>query len=240
MISIEVLKELAVRHQTTELNATREYFQHLFLSYFYQQPLSGAIYFKGGTALRIIYGSPRFSEDLDFSAPGLNIKDLEQAILLTLDAVEKENIKVSLKEAKLTSGGYLAHVVFEAAGFQPVVIMLEISFRKSDLKGEVATIASDYTPPYTINGLASDLLIDEKIKALLFRKKPRDFYDLYFVLRSNLLPFTKKVVLKEALQVLKKSKINFENELKVFLPKSHWAVIRDFKSVLEKEIQKFL
>ena len=63
MISIAKIKELATKYQTTELNVIREYFQHLFLSYFYQQSTAGSIYFKGGTAMRTIYRSPRFSDD---------------------------------------------------------------------------------------------------------------------------------------------------------------------------------
>lgn len=239
MISVDKIKELTTKCQTTELNVTREYFQHLFLSYFYQQPLASSIYFKGGTALRIIYHSPRFSEDLDFSAHELDVKDLEQVILLTLDAIEKENVVVSLQEAKTTSGGYLANIIYEAPGFHKVVTALEVSFRKGDLRGEVTTISSDYTLPYTINGMVQDLLVDEKIQALTFRKKPRDFFDLYFMLRSNLLSPTKKGILQEILGILQKTDINFAQELKVFLPKSHWAIIRDFKPTLEREMRRF-
>lgn len=74
MIADHVLKSLATKFQTTELNVRREYCQHLFLSYFYQQPLTDHIYFKGGTALRTLYNSPRFSEDLDFSASITDIR----------------------------------------------------------------------------------------------------------------------------------------------------------------------
>lgn len=94
--------------------------------------------------------------------------------------------------------------------------------------------------PYTVNLLAQDLLVDEKIQALLGRKKPRDFYDLYFILRSNLLPPVKKDVLREALKILQKTEINFEHELRVFLPRSHWAIIRHFKPALEREVRKFI
>lgn len=89
-------------------------------------------------------------------------------------------------------------------------------------------------------GLEQNQLIDEKIQALLTRKKPRDFYDLYFILRANLLPSQKKSVLPQALKALGSTDINFEKELKQFLPKIHWAIIRDFKNTLEREIQKFL
>ncbi len=239
MISAGKVRELIMKNQTIEQNVLREYYQSIFLSHFYQQAVARSICFKGGTALRIIYGSPRFSEDLDFSAHMVKIHDLENAIISTLDSIQKENISVTLQEAKTTSGGYLASILFESAGFHKVIIQLEISFRKKDLEGEITTIFSDFTPPYTINGLAQNSLIDEKILALLSRKKPRDFYDLYFILRSNLLPPDKKNILLEVLNILKKTDLNFEKELKIFLPKSHWATIRNFKSILEHEIRRF-
>lgn len=61
MISEEEIQRLASKYQTSEGNIRREYFQHLFLSYFYQQPKAADIFFKGGTALRLLYQSPRFS-----------------------------------------------------------------------------------------------------------------------------------------------------------------------------------
>lgn len=238
MIAQEQIKKLAIKYQTTQLNTEREYFQHLFLSYFYQQPQAKNIYFKGGTALRIIYSSPRFSEDLDFSAKKIKIKDVEQTLVNSLDEIEKENIDVVIKEAKTTSRGYLAHVVFEANGIRPILIEIEISLRQTKTTGEVISINNDFMPPYTIFTLSLQHLVDEKIQALLFRKKPRDFYDLYFILRSNLLTASKKGILSKALKTLRKTKINFEKELKLFLPKTHWALIRDFKNILEQEIQR--
>jgi len=67
MLDREIIRKLALQHQTTEINIAREYVQHLFLSVFYQEPDSEKVLFKGGTALRITFQSPRFSEDLDFS-----------------------------------------------------------------------------------------------------------------------------------------------------------------------------
>lgn len=240
MITTEQIEKLAIKYQTTQLNVEKEYFQHLFLTYFYQQPQAEKIYFKGGTALRIIYNSPRFSEDLDFSAKKMNTKDIEQAIVNTLNEIEKENINVVIKEAKTTSGGYLASVVFEADGMHPVLIEIEISLRQTKIEEEAISINNDFIPPYTIFSLSLQQLVDEKIQALLFRKKPRDFYDLYFILRSNLMPAAKKGILSKILKTLRETDINFEKELKQFLPKTHWTLIRDFKQALEREIQKFI
>lgn len=240
MITQEQIKKLATKYQSTQLNVVREYFQHLFLSYFYQEPQAKKIYFKGGTALRIIYRSPRFSEDLDFSAKKMSAKDIEQALVNSLNEIEKENLDVVIKEAKTTSGGYLANILFEANDMQPSLIEIEISLRQIKTIDEVISINNDFIPPYTIFSLSLQHLVDEKIQALLFRKKPRDFYDLYFILRSNLLTASKKGILSKALKTLEQTDINFEKELKQFLPKSHWAIIRNFKKILRQEIQRFI
>ena len=49
-----------------------------------------------------------------------------------------------------------------------------------------------------------------------------------------------KDILSEALKTLASSDINFEAELKQFLPRSQWAIIRNFKSTLETEINRFI
>lgn len=240
MISEEEIQKLANKHQTYELNVRREYFQHLFLSYFYQQPKAADIFFKGGTALRLLYQSPRFSEDLDFNCSLIDYKEIENLLEETLNQIKKENIKFDLKEAKQTSGGFLAIISFEAFE-QPIDIQLEISLREGEKKGEVMGVTdNDYVPPYNIIAVTQEQLVDEKMAALLSRKKPRDFYDLYFILRARMLPPEKKSILPQALKALKESDINFEGELKRFLPKTHWAIIRDFKETLEREIQRYL
>ena len=239
MIADDAIRTLATKLQTTELNIRREYFQHLFLSYFYQQPLVDQIYFKGGTALRMLYGSPRFSEDLDFSSSLRDVRGLEEALLETLARIARENVGVDLAESTTTSGGYLAIVSFKV-GSNPLALQIEISLREGRQSGEATTVVSDFVPPYTLIALVREQLVAEKIQALLYRKKARDFYDLYFILRANLLSASKKDILAQALQVLKQSSINFEQELKTFLPKSHWAIIRGLPGTLEKEIQRFL
>jgi len=239
MIADEQIRLLANKYQTTELNIRREYFQHLFLSHFYSLSQSDGVYFKGGTALRIFYQSPRFSEDLDFTSVNKSEPKIEELLLQVLSEIEKEGIESSLKEAKTTSGGYLAHTFFTARE-QTVNISLQISFRQTKAIGRAITVVNDFVPAYTIMGLAQEELIFEKIQALLERQKPRDFYDLYFILRASLLCVSQKRILPKVLQLLAKTGINFEQELKQFLPKSHWAIIKDFKTTLEREIKNNL
>ncbi|MBI2025905.1 MAG: nucleotidyl transferase AbiEii/AbiGii toxin family protein [Candidatus Levybacteria bacterium] len=239
MLTLDKLKQLAVKNQTTVLNTQREYIQHLFLSYFYRQTASSQIFFKGGTALRLLYNSPRFSQDLDFSSQYKDIKRVEDAVIATLSEIEREGIQTEIIESKKTTGGYLATIEFKLSS-QEVSIQIEISNRERDLKADIVTVVSDFIPSYTVLSLKLQSLVNEKLDALLTRKKPRDFYDLYFMLRARLISPSQREVLEVSLIQLKKTTINFENELKQFLPKTHWAIIRNFKQTLEKEIEKFI
>lgn len=239
MISNDALRDLAHKYQTTELNVRREYIQHLFLSYFYQQPPTDKIYFKGGTALRMLYDSPRFSEDLDFSSSVTSIHPIEQAVFDTLAEIERENIRPELQESKRTSGGYLAIMTFQLQA-DTVSLQLDISLREGRKRGEPITVVSSYIPAFTVIALVREQLVEEKVKALLTRQKARDFYDLYFILRANLLPAKEKKVLAQVLKTLQQSPINFEKELKEFLPKSHWALIRTFRNTLERELERYM
>lgn len=237
MISNQFIKDLSIKWQTSELNVRREYIQHLFLSYFYRHPESDKIYFKGGTALRIIYKSPRFSEDLDFSSTATTINKIEDIVIETIREVEREGIDIDIKESKKTSEGYLAIINFLLHSHE-IDIQLEISQRKEKNAGEVATVVNDFIPPYTIIALKQEQLISGKIHALLYRQKARDFYDLYYILRANLLSPNKKDVLNKVLDLLSKQNIDFEKELKLFLPKSHWPIIKNFKDILTQEIRR--
>ncbi len=180
--------------------------------------------------MRIVYHSPRFSEDLDFNSK-LDISKLENLVESTLELLDKDNINCEILESKMTSGGYLGIIKINGLNTS-----LEISNRK-DSTGEVNTIIGDFTIPYNLYSLTRDDLISEKIEALLSRSKPRDFYDLYFMLRSNLILQKHKKQGVEIINLIKSTKINFEKELKIFLPKSQWAVIGDFRNILLREFQ---
>lgn len=238
MISKDAIEKFSDKYQTSQLNVRREYFQHLFLSLFYRQDKMDKMYFKGGTALRLLYGSPRFSEDLDFDSSLENIAPIETAVITTLAEAQRDGVGTELDEAKETSGGYLSTMRFTVGG-DTVPMRIEISFRDRAKKADAATITSDLFPDYTIVQLTKEQLVGGKIAALLSRKKPRDFYDFYFLLRHGMLSKKKKELFEDVLHALKGSDINFD-ELKIFLPKSHHMIIRNFKETLEQEIKRFL
>lgn len=244
MIDAKAIRELAGRHQTTSDNILREYFQHLFLSYLYREKTAASLLFKGGTALRMVWRSPRFSEDLDFTGVRTNIREIESTLEKTLVAVEREGIDVKIEEAKKTSGGYFSILQFEGGGNRGE-IQLEISLRSAaKARGETVLISSEFLPPFTLIHLEEKILVQEKVSAVLTRAKPRDFYDLYFILRSRLAfheVFQKDKTLKsKLLKAVQQAKLDPKSELKRFLPAGQQGLLKNFSSLLTAEIERTL
>lgn|SRR4030042_569112 len=242
MISLDKIKELAKKYQTDIRNVVREYVQHEFLNFFYQTPESSNILFKGGTALRIIYQSPRFSEDLDFT--GINIfsyRPIETAFIHTAEQLEKEGISIELKEAKKATGGYLGILAYQIIGISEQM-KFEISLRKGkSIKQSVDTIITEYAPPYIILHVGGQEIVGGKMAALLDRSKPRDFYDLYFILRHHdLHKYIKPEDYKKIYDLICKTRLNFRIDLAPLLPASHQMILKDFKSSLKKEIKRYI
>lgn len=242
MIGSEEIKRLSIKFQTNTLNIAREYVQHCFLSEFYKLKNSDRLLFKGGTALRLIYQSPRFSEDLDFTGVNnVTYFEIENLLTDTLANLSAWGFGVELTEAKKTTGGYLAKMEFSFSGFK-ILIKIEVSFRvrKQKSKGVISRIKNEYIPYYDVCQLSPEEIINGKLAALLSRAKARDWYDLYFFLHNQMLDTNHKKSLHEILEKLKKSKTDFKKELKIFLPQSYQMILKDFKSNLITEIEKFI
>lgn len=240
MLSRENLEKFTKLQQTSTQNVVREYCQHLFLSYLYQNASSEKLLFKGGTALRIILKSPRYSEDLDFTGARITHKEIEELFTNTLANIEKTGMTVNVTEAKQTTGGYLGIASFEAYDMK-VNVQIEVSQRsRKDHKKTRTLITSDYIPAYTLVQLSLDDIIIGKLEALAARHKPRDFYDYFFLLSGSYPAVRTKENLKKALKLLHQENINFQTELKKFLPASHTMHLRDFKKILEEKIQSYL
>ena len=250
MISIEALEKLGRQYQMEIFpNIIREYFQHIFLGELYKLSDASKLLFKGGTALRIVYGSPRFSEDLDFSLFGVphhKVKSFaEELFIKTLAEIEQRGINVILgKRFGATSGGYLGLATFQMFNYQPVGVEINISTRSDMIiQGEVDSIVNNFSPAYTLVHLPQKEIVEEKIfGALLERKKPRDFYDLYIMMRKGMLsPEQKKKLGPVKAAILSESKkINFKDELGTFLPADQQGIIRDFRATLERELNNKL
>lgn len=249
MITNERLEELAKQyHMSVFPNMVREYFQHAFLERLYKLPMSEQLLFKGGTALRIIYGSPRFSEDLDFSLFGSarGVKEVVETLFVkVLAEIERVGIRVEIGEkSDATSGGYFGVATFNLFEYPPIGVEINVSARNGrDIRGEVDNVANDFVSTYTVIHLPQKELVEEKIfGALRERKKPRDYYDLYYLMRRGMLAADQKKKLAEVKEDIigGAQRIDFRTELGSFLPADQQVIIRDFAATLTAEMERQL
>src|SRR3989344_7141139 len=128
MINNEVLEKLSRQYQTGVFpNIVREYFQHVFLGELYKLPDAGKLLFKGGTVFRIVYNSPRFSEDLDFSLFGVPSNEVGSFIdglfIDVLEKLESTGIKIDINNKSApTSGVYFGLATLNTNGYAPINI----------------------------------------------------------------------------------------------------------------------
>lgn len=239
MISRSQIEELRDKWQTTELNVAREYVQHVLLSGLFQGLRKQVrLAFKGGTALRIVWGSPRFSEDLDFTGWGKEFH-VGESLKETITEASKAGLDIKLVESGKTSGGWFALAQTRVHGW-PVEIEWNISLREiRQTRTDPVLVTTPLWASYSVQALPVDQMVFETIDALFRRRKPRDFFDLYFMLRERLgiaeITSQKKRLLEEARKLDPRT---IGKELKLLTPRSHWAVIREFPHLLEQELKR--
>lgn len=237
MITPANINELATREQTTEINIAREYLQHLFLRELYKREGADRFLFKGGTAIRIVYQGSRYSEDLDFSIPRMNKKEIEDILEGTFASLGREGITTNLdiQEALETSGGYLAIIQLDILGYKvEIKSNLQMKDDPAWLIPETHVIANPFLPAYSLVALKGDLLVSEKINALIERYKPRDVFDAYFFARHSelrqYLPHDLVTLERIDKSLDKVSDHELEEDLKPFLPRNYQPIIKQLKS----------
>lgn len=224
MLDLTFLKQLAVQKQTNEINVIREYCQNVFLASFYSKTSASNFLFKGGTALRIIFHSPRYSEDLDFSANTL--QDIEDILLAVFQDLDREGIKISnMPTSQPTQGGYLSIFDFQMPfNFYNPQIKINIQLKKEKLTAQSSIVEHDYGPSYSIVHLNESILINEKLIAFHDRIKARDFFDLLFILRNDhlrsLISLDEKTKNSILEQLDKITEEDLKSDLKDFLPRN--------------------
>ena len=238
MLKKDYLLELATKNQTTPDNIFREYAQNVFLSFLYQKKGGQKMLFKGGTALRLVYKSPRFSEDLDFTLKDIVFQEIEKTILEVLNDLEKELFRPQIIESKKTTGGYLSELAIKIYGEQVNISVQGSQRKKSNAEKEVRLIINDFIPNYSAYLLEEKMLIGEKISAALTRAKPRDFFDVYYLLRGGHIPIELRGKLLKIPDILREKKIDFQKELAYLLPQSMQGLVKEFPAPLFQEIEK--
>lgn len=187
MITKRQIADLVQYYHIDEFTIIREYLQLVFLNYLYQQKEASKIYFKGGTAIHLLFGSPRFSEDLDFSSTYSKDK-----IKTIVRAVEKTicNELPSLKILFLYSGerSLRFRLKYESPEFKyPLVVRLDFTIEKEPERPLVSPLLSKFPLSFfpLISHLTAEEILAEKIRALIIRGKGRDVFDLWFLLEKG-------------------------------------------------------
>ncbi|MBK6681683.1 MAG: nucleotidyl transferase AbiEii/AbiGii toxin family protein [Ignavibacteriales bacterium] len=71
--------------------------QYKILAIIYRSEFAGKLIFIGGTALRIVHNTNRFSEDLDFDNMGLNLDEFIEIAALVKSELTDESMEVEIK-----------------------------------------------------------------------------------------------------------------------------------------------
>jgi len=195
----------------------REYWEMMVLREISQSKIGNFLIFGGGTALRLAFGSPRFSDDLDFY--------LRKKLPFSLfeKEIEKISQKLNLKFTDLYNKFYTLLAEFQIKeDFLALPFKLKIEVRKKIMKKGYETRLL-FSPCVNFQVLLYVLEIQKlkefKEKALKERKDPRDLFDLWFISQKLKEPFKKpkiKIERKKIKQTLSK-----------FLPLDYKGVIEE-------------
>lgn len=126
---------------------------------------------KGGTALTLFYGLPRFSEDMDFNS--LNSIDLENIILHSVRRFGIKDHYVNYKKGTSTVQRYILH--YSLKNENNLMLKLECSFREKDYKTEIIDGCSVVNIKSIIQGKSS---------AFMSRMLPRDIFDMDYLISN--------------------------------------------------------
>lgn len=183
-MDLTTAQTLSQKLQISIDQVVREEYEILLLKEIFESEYGSSLVFKGGTALRLTYNSPRFSEDLDFTL----IKDFDRKMFLTfLKDLENKYPTVSAVE---TNEKY--HTIFGLARIKEdyldraFSIKVEVSKREGvwmkDQDYSNKIIRSEVTPLTVLAQVASlERILREKKDAIKNRKAPRDIFDYWYI-----------------------------------------------------------
>jgi predicted nucleotidyltransferase component of viral defense system len=135
---------------------------------------------KGGTAIMLVYGLDRHSEDIDFDFPHDSPTDIEKAIERAVNSAGFNDVEINVKKDTDTTKRFMVHygAVRENDPDKPYPLKVEISRRNAVIDPRDVT-ESNGVRVYKIERLA-----EQKANAFIEREAGRDTYDISF-LTSN-------------------------------------------------------
>jgi predicted nucleotidyltransferase component of viral defense system len=178
-------REFSKKLKINDSVVLREYYQLLFLKELYTQKYSEHIFFKGGTAIRLIFGGDRFSEDLDFIVMEL-VDDFNHFVEPFFKRLTKRYGWQFKNKKAMIGETYLLTIPREGEKLG-IFINLDFSFREMVVLPDKSIIQTIYPIVFTsfIHHLSKEEVVAEKVRAILTRNKGRDIYDLWFLLSQG-------------------------------------------------------
>lgn len=215
-------ESLAARLKIAVEQVVREELELSLLKSLFESGIGKALVFKGGTALRLAFGSPRFSDDLDFSA---NSAIPEAAFRTTAGAALKSVPEATLVEALAKRFTLFALYRFDVPYIaRPFSIKVEVSTREESRRqagtseSELRLLSSEVTNLTVLARVATlEKALKDKQAAFAARRQPRDLFDLWFISQKLGLPFQADLTGFDPRIV--------RRELRKYLPRTHWSAI---------------
>lgn len=190
MLTRQQIQRLAQRHAIGLHAQERDYLQHLILALLYSRPQK--FIFKGGTALRLAYRGNRYSEDLDFNAPGLEAVGVEAEWLAVIPGLAAYGIEAELRNPWQSDVGYSVDLsyrgpLYDGRDRTKGKVRLDANLRPESVDAQTTLITSEYDDirPFILSVISREHLFAEKVRALVIRGKPRDLYDLWLLVNQG-------------------------------------------------------
>ncbi len=175
--------------QRFERAILREYLQYKVLQAIFDSRYADKLVFLGGTALRMVYGNNRFSEDIDLDNFGLSWKEFEAVIQKVKRFMELEGFEVEIRN--VAKGAYRCYLRFPAllyeqglSPFQEEKILIQVDTVSQGFLYQPETILINKFDVFTeIRVTPLSILLSQKIYTAVnrTRAKGRDFYDITYL-----------------------------------------------------------
>lgn len=179
-------RRLALEKQKTLrislVQIVREEYEMVLLNSIFESSFGNKLVFRGGTVLRLAYGSPRFSDDLDFTQiEEIGEKDFQGWCKNIAQATPNLELIEALRKYYTL---YAKFRVKDAVLPQTIGIKVEISVRKEKWeKGKDYTLMNlkSEVTPITVMAQVAGLEWIRKEKLTISPPRIRDVFDLWFI-----------------------------------------------------------
>ncbi|MCL5676129.1 MAG: nucleotidyl transferase AbiEii/AbiGii toxin family protein [Patescibacteria group bacterium] len=237
MITPQQVANLAKQFQVDSVTIYREYIQLVFLNSLYQNKKSDKVCFKGGTAIRLLFGSPRFSEDLDFDTTYPK-KEITSLIGEMERAMSREIPGVQIYHLYSGKNGIRFRIKLDPSDLKfPLIVRLDFT-RVEEINATATVLKTDFPViifPLIYHACAQDIL-REKFLALAQRNKGRDLFDILYLLRIKTPLDPKSLDQKLLPKIEAYPQSELERDLRPFLPAAERRILPILKSLLVKEL----